>query len=150
MSDDGMSPKPRGRPFSKGESGNPSGRPKGARNRTTLLAEALIDDEGEHIVRKIIEGAKAGDRAALLFCGSRLIPAQRERAVQLDVAGLRTPADAKLLYDSIVKAIRDGEMTPAQGCQMKSIINGFIEAYHVEKKERPFNLERIKQEMFGS
>ncbi len=39
--------KQRGRPFEPGQSGNPNGRPKGARNRVTRAVEALIDGEGE-------------------------------------------------------------------------------------------------------
>jgi Family of unknown function (DUF5681) len=35
--------------FQKGQSGNPSGRPRGARNKTTLAAEALLDGEAENI-----------------------------------------------------------------------------------------------------
>src|SRR5476651_1031833 len=41
--DEGEHKKPRGRPFSRGRSGNPAGRPAGARNRTTLAAEQLLD-----------------------------------------------------------------------------------------------------------
>ena len=37
----------RGRPFPKGQSGNPSGRPVGARNKTSLAVEALFDGEAE-------------------------------------------------------------------------------------------------------
>jgi Family of unknown function (DUF5681) len=33
--------------FRKGQSGNPSGRPRGARNKTTLAVEALLDGEAE-------------------------------------------------------------------------------------------------------
>jgi hypothetical protein len=33
--------------FLKGQSGNPSGRPRGARNKTTLAVEALLDGEAE-------------------------------------------------------------------------------------------------------
>jgi hypothetical protein len=33
--------------LSKGQSGNPSGRPPGARNKTTLAVEALLDGEAE-------------------------------------------------------------------------------------------------------
>jgi hypothetical protein len=39
--------KQRGRPFEPGQSGNPNGRPKGARNLVTRAVEALIDGQGE-------------------------------------------------------------------------------------------------------
>jgi len=37
----------RGKPFKKGQNGNPGGRPKGTRNKTTLAIEALLDGEAE-------------------------------------------------------------------------------------------------------
>src|SRR5262245_39615187 len=57
---DNTAPKQRGRPFERGNSGNPRGRPKGARNRTTLAVEALLDGEAEGITRKAIEKALDG------------------------------------------------------------------------------------------
>ena len=51
--------------FKPGQSGNPSGRPHGSRNKATLALEALLDDEGEAITRKAIEKALEGDTAAL-------------------------------------------------------------------------------------
>ena len=38
--------------FKPGQSGNPSGRPHGSRNKATLALEALLDGEGEAITRK--------------------------------------------------------------------------------------------------
>ena len=49
--------KTRGRPF---ERGNP-GRPKGARNRATLAAEAILEGEAEALSRKAVERALEGD-----------------------------------------------------------------------------------------
>jgi len=40
-----IAPKQRGPPFPKGHSGNPRGRPPGARNAATVLAEQLLDGE---------------------------------------------------------------------------------------------------------
>ncbi|MCZ2097331.1 MAG: DUF5681 domain-containing protein, partial [Anaerolineae bacterium] len=48
-----------------GQSGNPAGRPRGTRNRATLLAEALLDGEVDAIVRRVIDGALAGDPVCL-------------------------------------------------------------------------------------
>lgn len=48
----------------KGQSGNPSGRKKGGRNKSTLLAIALMENELNDIVRTIIDAAKGGDMAA--------------------------------------------------------------------------------------
>jgi hypothetical protein len=45
----------RGRPFAKGN----GGRPKGSRNRTTVVAQALLAGEETEILRKAIEVAKA-------------------------------------------------------------------------------------------
>ena len=91
----------------------------------------------------------AGDRAARRFLASRLIPAQREQPVQLDIAELRNAADAKAAYDTIAKAIGNGEMTTGQACQMRNFIEGFLHANEAEKKERPIDLERTYEEMFG-
>jgi hypothetical protein len=40
--------------FPKGTSGNPQGRPLGARNKATLAIEALLEGEAEAITRKAI------------------------------------------------------------------------------------------------
>jgi Family of unknown function (DUF5681) len=51
----------RGRAFVRGQSGNPGGRPAGARNRRTLAAAVLLDGEAEALTRKAVELALAGD-----------------------------------------------------------------------------------------
>jgi hypothetical protein len=60
-----------GRPFPKGQSGNPRRRPVGARNTTTVMAEQLLDGESEVLIRKVIERAKEGDMGALRLCLDR-------------------------------------------------------------------------------
>ena len=64
--------------FLQGLSGNPAGRPRGSRNRTTLAAQALLDGEAEALTRKAVDLALDGDIAALRLCLERIIPVRRE------------------------------------------------------------------------
>ena len=50
--DDTAGKQRRGRPFAKGTSGNPRGRPPGSKNKTTLAVEALLEGEAQAITRK--------------------------------------------------------------------------------------------------
>lgn len=75
----------RGNPlWKKGESGNPMGRPKGSKNRLTLLREAVIADaeeivleNWEKIVRTTVLLAEAGDTTALKILWDRMIPSRK-------------------------------------------------------------------------
>ena len=97
-------------PFQKGESGNPAGRPRGARNRTTVLLENLLAVDAEAIGRKAIELAKAGDIAAIRMCMDRLAPARKDEPVVFDLPPLATAADSVAAAASIVAAVAGGEL----------------------------------------
>ena len=49
-------------------SGNPSGRSKDSRDKTTLAIAALLEGEAEGLTRKAIERALEGDATALRLC----------------------------------------------------------------------------------
>ena len=69
--------KNQGTRFQKGQSGNPSGKPPGTRARVTVLAEKLIEDQHDDIMKAVIERAKGGDPTAMRLCVERLIPARK-------------------------------------------------------------------------
>jgi Family of unknown function (DUF5681) len=71
-----------GRRFQPGQSGNPAGKPKGTRNRATMLAEQLLDGEAETMVRTAIQWAKKGNMAALRLCLDRILPVRHDRPVR--------------------------------------------------------------------
>ena len=85
---------PRGRPFEPGMSGNPNGRPKGSRNKTTMAMEILFDGEAELLTRKAVEKALAGDPIALRLCLERILPPRRDRPIAFDLPDIATAADA--------------------------------------------------------
>ena len=67
-----------------GQSGNPKGRPKGSKNKLSLLREAVLESAEdivlrnfEDIVQSTVELAKQGDATALKIVWDRIIPAKR-------------------------------------------------------------------------
>jgi len=57
-----------GRPFEKGQSGNPAGKPPGCRNHASRAAELLLDGEAEALTRKAVALALDGDPTAMRLC----------------------------------------------------------------------------------
>jgi hypothetical protein len=80
-----------GRPFRPGQSGDPAGKPKGARNRATVAAEALLEGEAEMLTRKAIELGLSGDTTALRLCLERLMPPRRWKTRTLSTGSLTRP-----------------------------------------------------------
>jgi hypothetical protein len=123
----------RGRPFAKGESGNPLGRPQGARNQTTLALEALLDGEAEKITRKVIELALAGDTTTLRLCLDRLLPPRRERPVHFSLPPLQSAADAPGAVAAITGAAAAGEITPGDAAELAKLVDTFVRAIEVHE-----------------
>jgi hypothetical protein len=74
--------------FVKGQSGNPRGRPKGARNTTTVALETLLDGQAQALTQKAIDLALAGDITALRLCLDRILPVRKDRPFCDPAAGL--------------------------------------------------------------
>ena len=113
----------RGRPFRPGESGNPKGRPKGARNRATLAAEALLEGEAEALTRKAVELALAGDVTALRLCMERLVPPRKERPVCLNLPPINSPEDAQRAVNVVLEAVAGGQITPSEAGALCGLID---------------------------
>src|SRR5262245_60370501 len=101
-----------------GESGNPNGRPKGARNKTTLALEEMLEGEAENITRKAIELAKGGDLTAIRLCLDRLLPLRRDRHVSFDVPEIRTAKQAAEFAGVLLTKVAKGELTPSEAADL--------------------------------
>ena len=108
--------------FGAGRSGNPGGRPKGARNRTTQAVEAILDGEAEALTRKAIEMALDGDGPAMRLCLDRLCPPRKDRPVPFALPPIATAADAVKASAALVAAVAEGELTPSEAADFGKLI----------------------------
>lgn len=122
--------------FTKGHSGNPDGRPKGARNKATLLIEQLLDDGAKAIAEKAIELAKAGDSSALRLCMDRIAPPRRDRHIAFSLPKLEKPEDAVSAAASIVGAVANAELTPSEAADMMKLVEGYTRILEAENHEQ--------------
>ena len=121
--------------FRRGVSGNPAGRPRGARNRTTRLVEELLDGEAEVLTRKMVELAKSGDANALRWCLDRLAPRRREAPVQFDLPPVRSAADAVLAMEAVLVAVAAGDLTPGEASEISALIETNVKLREIANLE---------------
>ena len=114
--------------FQTGESGNPAGRPRGARNRRSLAAESMFDRDGPEIIRQLIDLAKDGDIAAIRLCVERICPRPRDRPVSFELPQVSTAADAIAATGVIMEAIGDGDLSPHEAAELTKVVTGLSHA----------------------
>ena len=141
----------RGRPFPEGTSGNPAGRPRGARNRTTLAAEQLLDGEAEVLTRKLLELAKDGNVTALRLCVDRIIPARRDRLIVMEMPELNSVEDAPEVIKAIAKSVTAGELGIAEGIELAKLVESYVSTKqgtirHNESAARFSDAEKRREE----
>ena len=129
--------------FKKGQSGNPSGRPKGARHKTTVAVEALLDGEAEEITRKAIEKAKEGDMIAIRLCMDRVAPPRKDRHVAFSLPQMEKAKDAAVAAACIVQTVAEGELTPSEAGELMKIVEGYARSLQVSDFEE--RLERLEK-----
>ena len=115
-------------PFESGQSGNPNGRPAGARNKSALAIEALLYGDAEAITKKVVELAKTGDMAAIRLCMDRLCPPRKDRHVLFALPPLTRPADAVNASAAIAAAVAAGELTPSEAGDLMRVVDGYARA----------------------
>ena len=146
MSPDNTGEQQAGR-FTKGQSGNPAGRPRGSRNAATLAAEAMLDGEAEALTRKAIDMALAGDTVALKICIDRIYPARKDRPVTFPLPPITSPRDAADIAAAIAQAVAAGHITPSEAAEFGKVIEIYVRAYQVaELDDRTARLEQLSDE----
>lgn len=126
-----------GKPFRKGQSGNPKGKPKGALNHATRAVQALLDGEAEGLTRKAVEMALEGDTTALRLCLDRLCPPARERAIDAEL--ILPELKAENLPDAVstvVHAVAAGNLLPGEGQALIGMLEGLRKSIEIAELEK--------------
>lgn len=130
--------KQRGRPFKKGQSGNPAGKRPGTRHKATQAVQALLDGEAEALTRKAVDLALAGDTTALRLCLERLCPPAREKAISLgpNLPAKLTAENLPEAMEMIVRAVVAGDLLPGEGQVLTGMLNGLGKALELSELEK--------------
>jgi hypothetical protein len=134
----------RGKPF---EPGNKlgRGRPRGSRNKTTLMAQALLDSHADRLVRKCVVSALQGDSQALRLCFDRILPARRELPVKIGKLSLGTAADLSKASELITQKVAEGRITPGQGHAVAELLEQRRKIIETEDLDRRLQALEGKQ-----
>jgi Family of unknown function (DUF5681) len=132
----------RGRPFEPGKSGNPAGKRKGTRHQITMLAEQLLDNEAEGLIRKAIDLGLSGDVAALRLLLDRILPPRRDRPVGFTLPAIAAPRDLVAAQAAILSAVADGSLTPSEVGEFGKLFENYAKTLEVaDFEERLAKLE---------
>ena len=126
----------RGKPF---EPGN-KGKPRGTRHRATRLAEKLMTDDAEAVVKGVMAAAKGGDMTAARLVLDRIAPPCREAPISLDLPRLETRADAARVLSFLLAEAGRGEVTPGEAEKLARLVSEHHKAVH-EIEERLRRME---------
>lgn len=131
--------------FAKGSSGNPKGKPEGSRNKVTIAAENVLEEEAEKLSRKAVELAMKGDGTALRLCIERILPVKKERKVKFDLGEVNGVADHPAAQGRIAKAVSNAELAPSEGLALTSMLDA--QRRSLETAELAERLARIEESL---
>ena len=128
--------KVRGRPFQPGNSYG-RGRPKGSRNKATLLAQQLLEEHADAVIKKLLVEALKGNPSAMKLCVSRILPASHDRSIHMPRLPISSAADLDTSSRRVIHAVTDGEITPNEGEIVVNILEGrrrILESVSLERR----------------
>lgn len=140
-----------GKPFEKGQSGNPKGRSPGP-NKTTLAARQRIAEEGDPIgfLSSVMRGepqpygedaevhlpSMADRMNAARSLANKLAPDAKDRPLSFDVGAITGPDDAVKAMARVVEAMSKGDLTASEAAGAMTVVGTYLDALKVNDMER--------------
>jgi Family of unknown function (DUF5681) len=108
---------PPGRPWVKGQSGNPRGRPSRA-HKAAYVAHAMFDDKTVQLVDKVIGWGQGSDKSMLRLYLQRMVPQRPEVPVWLKLPPIENCRDIVAAMRAVANGVAQGDITSAQGLRL--------------------------------
>lgn len=134
MSADSSRRKQRGRPWPKGVSGNPAGRPKGS-GLAGELRKAIAVEAGD-ILAALIERAKAGDVQAARALLDRIVPSLKPESAPVHVPGLADAGSLAERAESVLQAVGAGDVPPDVAAALVAAVGALARIHELDEIER--------------
>ena len=126
--------------FTKGQSGNPNGRPKGIVDRRSRY-HALIEQHMPDVVNQVVSAAVGGDMTACKMLIDKVLPTVRSMspAISLPQSG----ESAATQSCAVIDAMLNGSLAPDQAATIISVITDHVRICELTELEvRLANLEK--------
>ncbi|MEB2316308.1 MAG: DUF5681 domain-containing protein [Xanthomonadaceae bacterium] len=123
-----------GRPWPKGVSGNPAGRPKGS-GLAGELRKAIAVEAGD-ILAALIERAKAGDVQAARALLDRIVPSLKPESAPVHVPGLADAGSLAERAESVLQAVGAGDVPPDVAAALVAAVGALARIHELDEIER--------------
>ena len=130
---DNTGPKQTSTRFKRGQSGNPKGKPPGARHAALLALDAIGAEGARDIMHAVVAAARGGDLRAADILLRRLWPERKGRPVLLELPAIETASDIAAALGSVTGAVAAGALSPEEGAALASILE--VQRRAMEKVE---------------
>jgi hypothetical protein len=111
----------KGRPFEPGNKFG-RGRPRGSRNKRSLLAEQLLESHAEPVVRKALVEALRGDTPLLRTMLSYILPRRRDVTVKTGPLPVHTVEELAQSSEEVFQRAVSGQITLPEAHELMDLI----------------------------
>ena len=108
---------PPGRPWVKGQSGNPRGRPSYS-HKAAFVAQRMFDRKTLQLVDKVIGWGQGSDRSMLRLYTQKMVPPRQEVPVWLNLPPIEDRADLRAALKAVATGVAQGDIPSAQGLRL--------------------------------
>lgn len=120
------------------------GRPKGSRNKRTLLVEQLLEGELENMAAVLVKLARSGDVRAICEILNRVAPPRR--GAPIVIAGfprIESVSDVPAAMAKLAESVAAGETSPEEAASVASVLKEYVASVEtVALAERVAELEK--------